>query len=483
MAIKISLFIVFIVAVEALNIAQNRLLNILYRLAKDEARRRSQIYSFLSVQLILLLDWTAFYLFILILSGFFDYMLFVVSVLSTEIALVIGYVLRALISPRQEGRAKSSAVSAGIEFDLSHPLLIKIHGYALFSLPMLYEVACGLIYFLSDRDQLPTRMFQATTIFFLLRYTSGYVKEIPIIASGSLDDRTRNGFLASLISRLLPTFLLLAIAFWAFGVGDTGNTLAVGTARITVSSSLIVTCAIIAFIVIPLPFVYGTWRSNDLLTIIAKAKVGWYQRAITAILPPTALLYEERLKGLQSSIDSEIDRLTDSNRVLQLGIDNELRDDELSLVSGRVARAQGQAQENSQVMQLYRTALNPQARSPEGISEDQRQLLMQAWEDAREVDPRFQYLSWLRQLKSDLEGTLSNLRSRHNDLERETAAGAWAISYRDRRDQLERKANEPRSSTAPVVAAFGTVATTGLGVMMDVTGKWVWQTFVSGLLK
>jgi hypothetical protein len=61
-AIKIIVFIAFIVAVGAWADATKFLTNILYRFMKDEARRRSRIYSFLSVQLTVLLQWTAFYL-------------------------------------------------------------------------------------------------------------------------------------------------------------------------------------------------------------------------------------------------------------------------------------------------------------------------------------------------------------------------------------------------------------------------------------
>jgi hypothetical protein len=491
MVSKIGLFVVFIVAVEVWLGASNLLSNIPYILVKDEARRRNRFYTILFVQLIVLLQWMAFYLFIFILSGFFDPVLFLVSVLSSEIAIILGSVLRTMVSRAQEQRAKSSAMSAGAEFELSHSRLVVMHGYARYSLGMLYELACGLIYFLSNRNQLPTRMFQATTIFFLLLYISAAAIKIPIIASKGLDDRTRNRLLVTQIADLLPMFLLFAIAFWAFGVGGNGATFGSGKTRITVSSGLIVAYAIIAFIIVILPYVYGAWRSSRLRTTIAKAKVRWYQRATRAVLPPTASLYDERLRSLQSSIADEIDDLIRANRVLLLhslqsqdglttqDFDDGLTGSELSLLSSRAARAQ----ENSQMMQFYLTALNRRAPSPKGISQEKRQAIIEAWEDALEVDPRFQYLYWLRQLKSDLKDTASNICSRHNNLERESAASTWSIFYRDHKYQLEREVNEPSHSTAPIVAACGTIVTTGLGVVMDMSGKWIWQTFASGLLK
>src|SRR4029077_18752275 len=142
---------------------------------------------------------------------------------------------------------------------------------------------------------------------------------INMLASSNLDDGPRRNLFIQLLTGLIPTSLLLALAFWAFGIGDQGPhlPLSFGSVSLNFSVQMFVLLASFFLVTALLPYVIGTQRSKWLQISYLEKRQGYWESLRDILSRPVPSVYISSLNELQHSLEEAQAELWRENPALE----------------------------------------------------------------------------------------------------------------------------------------------------------------------
>jgi len=104
-------------------------------------------------------------------------------------------------------------------------------------------------------------------------------------------------------------------------------------------------------------------------------------------------------------------------------------------------------------------------------------LVVQAFRETRDLDPRFNYLDWLAELRQKNHEIVENLEQLTAELRRQHAGKRWALVLQRRRRGLAETMKSIEAEKAPVWVGFGIIATALVSGILGELAKTLWQIF------
>jgi hypothetical protein len=145
---------------------------------------------------------------------------------------------------RQAHRTPEPWATATLDFDVRYPTLAKSVTRTLPTVIVAaYPVVCGALFFWLPRSALPTRILQATMLYYLALSGLNAIRTAITVSSENLDEPARQTALLNGTAELVPVMLFLSITFWAFGVGTEGHQVLIGDTSLVVTPLVFVAIA------------------------------------------------------------------------------------------------------------------------------------------------------------------------------------------------------------------------------------------------
>lgn len=398
---------------------------------------------FWSNQLSILLSIAPLFLFIYLLSGFFNLPLVILLFAAMQLSVIVAAVMWGFLgTPTPTWGARSQW--AGGEFGLKHAMLVIIPLILTILIVVAYPIFAGIAYFTLSPGELTTRIFQYTLVAVIF---SGYLFLLPIVigtlVSENLDNETRTRFFVNQLSGLIPTALFLALTFWAFDIARNSIPL-FQIAGIEISFSPYLMLFLIGFFVLTvlLPCLIGAERSRKWGMSLLEERKGWLTALLNILDVPTVSRYSSKLNQLLLDLNAK----------------------ETALLEGDMMLAWG-----TQIDQ--------------GLTPDGLEVIASAYSKSRDLDPRFKYLDWHRQFEKDVKEVIWELEQKRTDSEMEKAAENWAKHFRDQEKKIAKEIEEAKQSKSRIGGGIGTIVTLIITVIVTEAAKWIWTVFSESLLK
>ncbi len=211
----LPLFLVFVVAVVAWYLLQSKSAQILSKIPP-----RGQKLA--AVELVLLKDLLAFFGFVYLLSGFWNWKLMLVMLVAVHLGPLTAWFLNNAFGKGPEPLTMRAFV-VGFEVGRDNPSLISIPLKVIQAIPLCYPVVAALFYFRHPWGS-PILQAQVIKCTLLLLIINGYLVTtmlIPeLLASANLDDDTRQNVFFSQLASLIPIGVYLAIGAASFGINQ-----------------------------------------------------------------------------------------------------------------------------------------------------------------------------------------------------------------------------------------------------------------------
>ncbi len=437
--LKISLFIVFLIALIAWVAAASYLLK---KYPKDLLRGK----TFLTNELVQFHTFFALFGFVWLLSGFLSIKLIILFILCSHIGVIITGILWRLMGTTNLPWA-ASGMWTGSELGVKHPWMLLVVIIVSTLIYVAYPIMSGICYFNNPipSPEVTILIFRYTLI---AMYVSGFICMLPMavsmLSSKNLDEGTRLRLLINQGGGLISIALIIALIFWAFGITGKGYNFAVSGIPLTISPILVFVILGYFICTILLPYFIGTqqakkWRIN----LLGKQK-GWVGKLLEVLEFPTPSQYHPKLEHLQNDLVSEEEQLIENDAMVKLGMEIE------------------------------------DMQSLDSLPLEQRNLI-EAYKDSRDLEPRFTYLDFIRHLKKKVGEIVAELAKLENDVDKVDRAKAFSQSYHYQKDDLTKSIEvESKAKLFKNVALVG-IASAVITPLLNELSKWIWTTFMQTL--
>jgi hypothetical protein len=448
--------------------------------------RRQRTHQFVLGQASVLVTVVGLTVFLYILSGVYSTWLLLVLLLGSEAAAIIGAGLRGLTGAG-DATPKSSAISAALDFDVRYPVVAKaVTSILPMTIMVAYPVISGILFFWLPRATLPTRILQATLLFYLVLGAVGGIRTAITISSENLDEPARQTVLLNGAAELVPVMLLLSITFWAFGFGAEGDRILVGDTSLVVTPVVIGAVTVYFLVLALLPYVAGTQRGRRKKRLLLEERSSWYDRLHDTLLMPTPRRYEGKLEGFEAAIRNHRASFVNDNPILMLdarlrALDNEQDASQAATYdtaepTGSIGMRRPTLPALPEALKSW-TALLDLKGMGSGDTDELRRFAVARMSDARAVDPRFKHLQWFDALLQELEEARSSIHGQRALRDKEAMAASWARAYRIREAEIADRINEIQHTKAPVIVGASAVIGPLGTVVLDQFGSFAWETF------
>jgi hypothetical protein len=431
--LKIAVFMGFLVAYTVWLVAA-------YKINKKWQRDLISRKSLFSEEMTLLMSIPPVFVFIWILSGFFNAKLVVLLFAAAHIGLAIRGILWALIgSPQVAWGAR--ILWAGGEYGMKHPILmVAIMVFAFLVCFIIYPVVAGIIYFSHTvpSDQETLLIFKATI---LILFLSSLLILLPglvmIMLFKSIDDETRDRMFITQISGLVTTALYLSLIFWSFGIVGEGVKLSFGAIPLTISPLLLIVLVSYFVFALLLPYLCGWRGAKRLREYLLKKRLELYNQLLNILEFPSQASYISELEQLQTNVEEHTAEFVAKDKMVKLCEEFD-RPGSLDDISPEL------------------------------------HTLYQAYKESRHLDCRFEYLDFLKVLPDKIKEVMAALQGSTDANASIQMAKDYAAAYRNRRDEIADKITEVRRSPKPLLwVGLAAILSPILSQILSEVSKWI----------
>ena len=104
-----------------------------------------------------------------------------------------------------------------------------------------------------------------------------------------------------------------------------------------------------------------------------------------------------------------------------------------------------------------------------------------AYHSARDLDPCFQYLDWLKQASAKIGEIRTDLSKLVAEQYLEKAAKEWVEYLKPHRDELSKELSSARKTKTPAMLTYSGVIVPLCSVLLSEFAKWLWAYFSRSL--
>ena len=437
--IKVGIFITFLIVYTVWIVAVYKLS---YRLQNNLLRGK----ALLTQEMLLLATVLGFFVFIWILSGYLNIKLIGLFLLAAHLGTIIMAILWAL-SGSVDIRWGPRAIWAGGEFGMKHPWMMMTTSVISLIAVIAYPVIAGIVYFshLVPSHRVTVLIFRYTL---LALFISSWIAMLPILigvlSSKNVDKGTRTRFFVAQIGSLVSNALFLALTFWAFGIAGRGYEFSVSGIPFTFSPLLI--SVVFAFFIctVLIPYGIGTHQAKKWKIHLLERQLGWVRKLLNILDFPIPPSYIPKLTELDSQIKAEYHRFAESDVMVKIGQETK------------------QIEFSSRPRWGYRN-------------------LILAYQACRDLDPRFNYVDFLIQLRYKIKDIIFEFKRLGSETDLIEAATVCAKAYHSQKDELS-KAIEATKQAKPIVSVgLATITSMIVGSILSEFGEWIWDIFMQAI--
>jgi len=392
------------------------------KLTADAIKNRGFWYG----QLLNLVSLASLFVFVFVLTGYFNWKLVAAFFVASEIGVILAGILNGLLGSSTSKWGAHGAWAGG-EFALQRaPVML---GFLAFNLLVLvaYPVLSGISYFRLPATELPLRIFQYTLSMWLAGYLMTVFIVVGVLASENLDEETRTRYFINQLSGLVFNALWGALLLWSFGVAGRGISVSIGSVSLVFSPLLLGVLIGFFVLVVIFPYLIGAQRAKKWRTSLLEKRKSWMAKLKDILESPASAVYVPKLTDLKSALDKEIDELKASDKMIRAGT---------------------QIDENN--IDPYYEKIAP------------------AYNIARDQDPRFKQLNWLRETSANLTEIIDNLSNLTTEPTLEEAAKKWTTYLYQRRDELSKELSQIKKTRTPTVVIWSSVV---IPILSGILGK------------
>lgn len=388
--------------------------------------------------------WGSLYL----LAGIWNLKLVALFLFFGQVAILISYAMVTLLRKPNEN-AELRMTWAATELGISHKYLIG--AFMLCTLLwaiVLVPVLLGIAYFKYPPHSLGLSIFVIRVLLVnsFYSYLTMDLLFINMLASSNLDEGTRRNLFIGLFTGLIPTSLLLALAFWAFGIGDHGPHLPLAFGSVSLNFSLQMFVLLAGFFLVTslLPYVIGTQRSKWLQITYLEKRAAYCESLVDILSRPVPGIYISSLNEVQHSLEqSEADLWRENPGLVEL--------------------------------------LNWQ-QHPDSVGPDQQPIIF-AISKTADLDSRIEFSKKLALIRQEVDQIVLDLQSRlqTNADSLVTVAALWASRFEKAKTDLVQRIDAVKKTSPAPVIAFTTVGSMLLSGLLGEAVKTIWH-LLSGSL-
>ncbi len=398
--------------------------------------------SFWGSEALLLLSQGGFFGFVYLLSGLWSLKLVLLFLASAHLGILLNLPLTAILSGDAD-KCSIRWIWAGREFDIRFTKFSKsiLYGLGLVCMSYPFVVAHAYFHYPWSSEILKVVIIKYSLILLVM---SGYAVSLPITAfllmSENVDDDTRQRIFVNQLIGMIPTAPFVALAIWVFGAAGPAappTNLADLSHTLSVRPLLLLLGFFAATIL--LPYLIGTQRARKHRLGLLQARRTYVAKLADILESPTATAYAGKLGALHGEILSAGNNLIKDNTFLQ--------------------------------------AVEELERNPSQITPDV-QPFIDSVRKTRDLDPRFAFLDFTKQLDSDVAEIVTDLQQRTGK-DAEEAAGIWAKKFEQRKDEIAKEIDSSKTGRPTATIIMSTVGTTIITGILGEVSKSAWQ-IISG---
>lgn len=377
---------------------------------------------------------------VFVLSGYFNAGLLAAFWGVSQIGVVLAAILSGLLGSATS-KWGARAQWAGGEYGIKH-VRLTLGLMALNLLAVIaYPVAAGISYFSLSVVELPIPIFQYTLCaLFLEGYPLLLLFLIGALVSENLDEETRTRFLVNQLGALMPNALWVALVFWSFGIAGAGQKFNIGSVSLELSPLLI--GVLIGFFVLTvlIPYLIGAQRAKQWRAALLESRQSWMAKLEDILETPDGSLYLPKLSTLQNSLDREIVEFDAGDPMIAYG------------------------------NKIDQNVVPPEVKD-----------IVPAYQLARNLDPRFKHLDWLRQTSGKIGEIQADLGKLATKPHLEKAAKEWMRYLHPRKAELNEELSRTRKTHTPALLIFSGTIVPIFSVVLSKFAEWLWAYFSQAL--
>lgn len=271
-------------------------------------------------ELMIVIPYFFFFAFIFIIGQFFNLHLFTLSILFSNIGLLITYIVWNLIGDPKKP-FKEIGGWAGYDFGLKNTwLTLSIHGIGLLII-IAYPIIIGINFFSqSSVETIRIFVIKYSIILILGSYTLTLPIIIGILSSGFIDEDSRARYFIVQFSGLIANSLLISLLFWIFNQGTPGYEIQLGNVNFSLSPQIFLILMGFLLVFLILPYFIGIQKAKRLKNDFLESNKLLLNKVLEAIDLATEKTIIPNIENLQKAIIADYQNLVTSDKGIETGI-------------------------------------------------------------------------------------------------------------------------------------------------------------------
>lgn len=215
-------------------------------------------------ELMILISNVFLFAFVFLIGRFFNLSILLISILASNIGLLIGLIAWSLLG-NPKVPYKATGAWAAHNMGLGNAWLNKYFGFIGLLVALVYPVFTG-IYFFRDMpvEELRLLAVRCTVIFIL----SSYLVLMPVIinglSAGYVDEDSRSRYLIAQFAGLIPNALFISMLFWTFDAGNSEKQVSLGSISFSFDPLLFGVLMVFFVLFLLLPYFIGIQQAKRL---------------------------------------------------------------------------------------------------------------------------------------------------------------------------------------------------------------------------
>jgi len=410
-----------------------------YGVSKLWARFQESItqkgFSFWLQEIMVLFPLGGLFLFVFILSGYFDNKVFFGLVIASHLGIIISAVLWKLFGSI-DSQWITRGLWAGAEFGMKNPWAIIPGGIISLLIFILYPIIMLIVYItypiLSPDSTIVIFRYTLLSLF-IPGWISLSTTLIGVLSDKNLEENTRSRYLINQIGGLVPMALMLSLLFWTFKGTDQ-----LSINILTPNTSIVVIIIIFFVCSILLPYVIGTLHAKKWHIHLLEREKEWIAKTVDVLDFPVPSNYVPKLRVLCSDIEVDYRDFEASDLMVKRGIE---------ILQGK---------------------------EPEDLPGN----VIFAFKDSHDLDHRFKYVSFLEKLWEEIKSIIDEFEKMEKIEELKNLASSFSQHLHSRLTELGEEIKIKGTATPALLGGLSFIFIGIMSAILSGFGKWIIENFV-----
>jgi hypothetical protein len=396
--------------------------------------------SLIENEILIIVPYLFFFAFVFLIGRFFNLQLLTLSILFSNIGLIITVIVWNLIgSPLTPFKEISGW--AGGDFAMKNIWLTLVSQGIVLLLFIVFPILIGIVFFShSSEEAIRIDALKYSLILLLAAYILTLPILIGVLTSRFIDEDSRARFFINQFSGLIAYSLFVSLLFWIFNFGSPGNAVQMGNLNLSLSPRLLMIIMSFMIVFLLLPYFIGIQRAKRLKSDFLETNRRLLSNIIEEINLSTEITIIAKIESLQKQIIDEFNKLSESDEGIKMGLRFDATNSENDLQPNEV-------------------------------------LLYNYYKKARSYDSRFGFYDFLNDTYLDLEALKTLEFEQQNSTDKKLVQDKYIAHFKSFKDDLSTKNDAGGRSNPALWIGIITILSPVLSQVMSAVGKYLIDIF------